>query len=459
VNEKRVDLKYDDANFLRELRRFSNLAGTQGVANTFYDYDCGGCAGRVKSIHHRKASDNSVLHDLDFERDELGNIKKATDAEGTHLYTYDALRRLKTATHSQPTLQPNEFYNYDAVGNRLSSHLSSFYAYSYQSVGKGNRLMQDDQYTYQYDDEGNLIRETERVGDSYSDFTYDHRNRLIKISKRKVPWSVGEHIEYQYDSLNRRIRITDASSASVFIYDEINPAIKMTTTGLIRSRRMYQTNTDAILADQTEGITRWFITDQVGSVRNMVSNDSININRYVYDSFGQLLAQSNASIENDLLFTGREFNEKSFGYFRARAFNSNIGRFTQEDPINPFQYSYALNNPLVYTDPTGTTSIPTVGAILAAYLAITSVVSAAQFVIYLYNQNSGIPVGGFEIFPSACINGRGEGPGEFSAFEPISLCIYENSPRFLWIFSGWALIGASFKVYRLYQNGYRIRIF
>ncbi len=168
VNEKRVDLVYDDAGALRELHRI-NLAVPQGVADTFYDYDCGGCPSRLTEIHHRKASDGSTIHDIDLARDALGNILNTTDAEGPHAYTYDGLRRLLTADHPEGGDQPDEFYTYDDVGNRLSSHLSGSYVYSYMlpecgGLGEcGNQLRQDDQFDYGYDDNGNLILKTDRT--------------------------------------------------------------------------------------------------------------------------------------------------------------------------------------------------------------------------------------------------------------------------------------------------------
>src|SRR5580698_11303674 len=65
------------------------------------------------------------------------------------------------------------------------------------------------------------------------------------------------------------------------------------------------------------------------------------------------------------LFTGKERDTESGNdYFGARYYASSMGRFSSPDPsglmyadqTNPQSlnlYSYALNNPLKYTDPTG----------------------------------------------------------------------------------------------------------
>jgi hypothetical protein len=39
--------------------------------------------------------------------------------------------------------------------------------------------------------------------------------------------------------------------------------------------------------------------------------------------------------------------------YRARFYDPATGRFIQEDPLAPFRFEYAENNPLVFSDPTG----------------------------------------------------------------------------------------------------------
>ena len=89
--------------------------------------------------------------------DDVGNRKQEIDINGTHDFNYDELYRLTSATH--PTGNPNESFSYTdpvgSVGNRTSSHISSSYTYD-----ELNRLQQDDEYTYGYDADGNLISKT-----------------------------------------------------------------------------------------------------------------------------------------------------------------------------------------------------------------------------------------------------------------------------------------------------------
>ncbi|MCZ6704455.1 MAG: hypothetical protein O6942_01010, partial [Bacteroidetes bacterium] len=351
VNDKRIDVIYDDAGLLRELRRFADLGRTQPVTNTSFDYDCRGCPMRLGAIQHRKSTDNSEIHDLQFIRNPTRDIDQTVDAEGIHLYTYDQLRRLRTAEHP---VQPDEFYTYDVVGNRLSSHLSTNYTYSYMLGEGGNQLRSDDHFNYEYDNSGSLIRKTDRSTAAQIQYSYDHRNRLVGIVELAPSGDPVAHFAYQYDAANRRIRADENGEVTHFIYDAHNPILRLDGSGNVETRRLYTRVIDGVLADEVQGQTRWFLTDQIGSVRDLVDNDSESINHYTYDSFGTIVAELDSALENELNFASREFNrELGIGYYRARSYSPEIGRFLQEDPLSPFNYVYVNNNPLIFTDPTG----------------------------------------------------------------------------------------------------------
>jgi RHS repeat-associated protein len=351
VNPKRVDYQYDNASFLTKLSRFSDLAGTQGVINTTFETDCNGCPGRTTAIRHRKASDNSVVHDLTFNHDVVGNITSSIDAEGFHSYSYDKVWQLLTATHAQPSLQPNEIYSYDAAENRLSSHLNATYQYSYQ-VNSGNRLTGTLRSSYQYDNEGNLMRQTERSSGDYVEFSYDHRNRLIASAGRSTNGAPRPVSRYTYDSFNRRIQAAENGSVAAFAYDGANPVLKTMVSGSI-NRRLYSRSIDEPLADDINAQARWLLADQIGTTRDVTDAGGRSLDHYRYDSFGQVLPVTNTSVVSDLTFTGRESSSPGLYYFRARWYDATIGRFISEDPLLPYSYAYAEGNPISFVDPQG----------------------------------------------------------------------------------------------------------
>lgn len=358
VQPKRVDLEYNAASLLTAMRRFSNLTGTAAVANTFYEYECGGCPARLSAIRHRKAADNAVIQDLTYTRDTVGNITQMVDADGTHNYTYDAIRRLLTATHSNPELQPNEFYNLDPAGNRETSHLSSVHLY------QGNRLIEDQQHTYLYDDEGNQIRKTDKATGAYTEYVYDHRNRMTAVVERTSGGVEVARYTYGFDAANRRIAANEAGEQAFWAYDSLNPALKLSAGSAVISRRMYGRNLDQVVADQFGLETRWFLVDQVGTTRDLVSNGATSLNSYVFDSFGGLRNRASSENITDIAFTGREFGS-DIGFFRARWYSTNAGRFLQEDPLSPYSYDYADSQPLVRTDRRGESPVIASGVALS----------------------------------------------------------------------------------------------
>jgi RHS repeat-associated protein len=92
---------------------------------------------------------------------------------------------------------------------------------------------------------------------------------------------------------------------------------------------------------------------------------------YEYNAFGEIVQvldeEGNPipiddAIPNLYTFTGREFDpETGLYYYRARYYDSRIGRFLQEDPIVGLvivpqtlnKFPYVTNNPIKYIDPFG----------------------------------------------------------------------------------------------------------
>ena len=110
----------------------------------------------------------------------------------------------------------------------------------------------------------------------------------------------------------------------------------------------------------------FYITDRLGSVRQVVDNAGSVVLNHTYSPFGQTLEQNkDASYEysfNPFLFTGQWLDsELNQYYLRARMYDPVLGRFTSRDPVvgkrkNPLSlhpYLYCQNNPVSRIDPSG----------------------------------------------------------------------------------------------------------
>lgn len=104
----------------------------------------------------------------------------------------------------------------------------------------------------------------------------------------------------------------------------------------------------------------WYLTDNLGSVRDVADSTGAVVNHVSYDSFGRVLAQSAPTLGDRFLFTAREFDDETgLCFYRARYYSPAIGRFVSEDPVgfDAQDYNlhrYAANNPVSLADPSGT---------------------------------------------------------------------------------------------------------
>ena len=95
----------------------------------------------------------------------------------------------------------------------------------------------------------------------------------------------------------------------------------------------------------------------------LISDDSGEIVQDTgYYPFGETRTNAGTASNINYLFTGQEFDPETGLYnYNARLYDPKIGRFISADTIipNPYngqsfnRYSYVLNNPIRYTDPTG----------------------------------------------------------------------------------------------------------
>ena len=148
---KSVKLDYRADSSLQTVTRYSDLTQTTVVVKTDYTQDQ---AGRLASITHTKTLPTSTTlasyQYTYFADDQL--LQEISSVDGTTTNGYDAYGQLVTSTK---TAGANEAYAYDKTGNRLVGTTV---------VGKGNRILNDGTYAYEYDGNGNLTRGGEPWG-------------------------------------------------------------------------------------------------------------------------------------------------------------------------------------------------------------------------------------------------------------------------------------------------------
>ena len=101
----------------------------------------------------------------------------------------------------------------------------------------------------------------------------------------------------------------------------------------------------------------WYHTDALGSVYQMTDEDETVVRTYDYCAFGKIISETGTLI-NPFTYTARELDDDSgLYYYRARYYDSTIGRFLSRDPVGLDKgediYVYVQNNPISLIDPTG----------------------------------------------------------------------------------------------------------
>jgi RHS repeat-associated protein len=343
VTSKRVDMTYNAVNQIATLNRYSDLTGTSSVANTSYTYDL---AGRLQTLTHQHGGNTLASYGLTY--DAANRITQSSGTDGTQDYSYDSTNQLTTANH---TTQTDEAYSYDANGNRTSGG---------SGTGTNNQLLTDGTYNYEYDGEGNRTKRTEIGTGKVTEYVWDYRNRLTSVLFKDASGAVTKTIQYTYDVNDRRIgKKIDGVVTERYVYDGSNIALVFDAAGTQTHRYLYGVGVDQVLADERGGTVVWALSDNQGTVRDLVDGNGTILNHVVYDSFGRVVSQSDASVEFRYGYTGRDRDtETGLDYYRARYYDSVNGRFISEDPIgfsagDSNLTRYVGNNSTNYNDPSG----------------------------------------------------------------------------------------------------------
>ncbi|MCX7386388.1 MAG: hypothetical protein NTX48_06945, partial [Planctomycetales bacterium] len=339
-----------------------------------YTYDM---LARLTALDHKNASGGNLAnYTWTFDSDR--RITNFTNTDGTSDYTYDTNDQVTVVDHSYQT---DESYTYDANGNRTNTGYST---------STNNLVTSDGTYNYTYDNEGNRTARTKISDSTKVEYTWDYRNRLTDVVYKTSGGTVTKKVQYQYDVFDRRIgKKIDATgdgtyeTATYWVYDDAGKRDPNTGTSLddivleftdadgdgsglatLTTRYLHGSQFDQILASEaTSGnVVTWALADHQGTVRDMVryaSGTTTVVNHRKFDAFGNLTAESDATVKFLYSYTGREWDgDAGLYYYRARWYDAKIGRFISEDPTG-FRAGdtnlnrYVGNSTANRTDPTG----------------------------------------------------------------------------------------------------------
>jgi len=217
--------------------------------------------------------------------------------------------------------------------------------------------------SYQYDVDGFLTKKTITIntqGELVTTYDYSSRGELLQVNLPD-----GRVIEYIHDPLGRRI----AKKVNGIITE------KYLWQGLTRLLAVYDVSDDLIMrfeyadarmpvAMTKDGSTYYLTYDQVGSLMIVADASGNVVKRIDYDSFGNIISDTNPSFELPFGFAGglhdRDTGLVRFGY---RDYDPDTGRWTAKDTIffaggDTDLYGYCFNDPINWVDDIGLIVLP-----------------------------------------------------------------------------------------------------
>lgn len=359
----------------------------------FYEYDA---LDRVSSMTYK--SGTTVLEAYTYSYDKNNNIVKKTEKNSTakeekdHTdqtteYTYNALGRLTKSVvtdHKKNEEKTTTTYSYDSVGNRIKKVKGEEEtAYTYNGLNqllkakttKGDTVKND--ISYEYDVNGNQIKETDKeTGDSVEN-TYDVENRLSTATVTKKSGTSGNETvsltqENLYNGDGQRIQKKEAGEVTNYFYED--GMVSYTTradTGEKLIQNLSGLEDNVIYAERkvtgTDGTASayqdfLYTKDIQGSTSSILNKDTKGELSYEYDDFGETSIHGSSALKNEICYTGGIYDESTgLYYLNARYYDPENGRFLTEDtyrgevndPDTLHLYAYCKNNPINYVDPSG----------------------------------------------------------------------------------------------------------
>jgi len=286
---------------------------TATPVSTSFNYDN---VNRLEAITSNGLTQSS---NFSYTYDNNSNIKTITGIDGNHSYGYDVLNRLTDI--DQVTFDKQTSFTYDTLGNRASA------------TGSIGQLIPTTEAEYSWNALNQLTAFKNTDTNQTSTYAYDHTG----IRTKKV--TPTETTNYYTDEAGRVLAEADANgNAKAQIIWGHKPLAR------IINNQWY-----------------FYIYNGHGDVVQIVDEAGTVVNRYSYDEFGNIIAQTE-TIENPIKYAGEFYDEESGHYYlRARYYDPVTARFisrdtyggTLDNPLSHNLYTYCFNNPLVFVDPSG----------------------------------------------------------------------------------------------------------
>src|SRR5579875_963002 len=250
--------------------------------------------------------------------------------------------------------------------------------------------------SWSYDADGNMTSQTNIATGLVTYYTWDYRNRLVEVKQESSSGTVLNDEKFTYDVNNNRIAVSLNGTPELYtVYDGSNPYLDFNGSGQLTERYLYNPNALSQFYGQVNasGTVQWFLTDNINSIRQVVSSSGNVLDAITYDPYGNILSQTNAANAPRFLYAGGAYDSLTgYDQFGVRPYNPADGRFSTQDwkgfaAGDPNLYRYVVNAPTYHIYPSGLQSEPTAYQLAIANGYYNSVINWA-----IYGEMCGHPM-------------------------------------------------------------------
>ena len=347
-----IDYSYDEGGNLRLVGTYADyadynasgkpriLAFGNGVTTAYQYYSTNN---RLQSTTVTSATQGPLLN-LAYGYYNNGNVKAITDnitAARNQSFIYDELDRLLQAKGSYGTLS----YTYNQIGNFLTKE---GVRYTYGGPKPHAVMSTSNGRTFSYDSNGNMNTDGQRT------ITYNFDN---------LPATINESVSITYDGTGSRVKKFSTFGITYYI-DKLFECRNQLSAPLgfeHMNCSKYIFAGDTLIGHKIGGQTFYYHSDHLGSTRLVTDTGGNTAEEIAYYPFGKPNSET-GTVQVSHLYTGQELDGETELYnYNARLYDSEMGRFISADTVAPDpskpqslnRYSYAVNSPLNYVDPTG----------------------------------------------------------------------------------------------------------
>ncbi len=336
--------------------------------------------GRLK--HLRYELNGSPLRSFAYDYDESGNRTQATEVAGStttvYKYYYDWLDRLLRVEKGPNTssLSPVSIYTYDESDNPTKLELPEAfleYDFTFDLASNIETRKETDITTpsapvvnftenFTPDEDGNVLTRTRTVGADTHQITYewDDFNKLVSVSASLNGSPAAEPKQSNAYAVNgfRRQKTKKDGEILTEYAEGLATAVAKAQAETITYIHGHQ-----ILGFEQGGQFYYFLTDALGSVRDIVDGTGQVVQQYQYDERGNhVIAPMSGGPASPKTFVGGlsvndDTSDGGLYLMGHRFYDPSLGRFLNRDPIGFAGglnlFSYGANNPVTRVDPLG----------------------------------------------------------------------------------------------------------